>query len=453
MISRRSFLTGAGSTGLAIAAGTLVGDAQASPADGHLGDGHITRATAITQVYGDGQKLLAVALRYDRVIDSRALRAAQFQVADRTVEKVYANTSPDLAAHHHHGRNGRFVIIEMSPDDPAAALWVLQMPTGGPGAGGPSSGPPTGGPPPTIKPAVATVTQVGAVRSARGDLLAPSATAITTTAARNLLVDAFEQFTFHDPDTGDTLPYNLFFPHNYDARKRYPLVLFMHDASVVGAPVLGPLVQGLGAVCWTDPEDQAKHPCFVLAPQYPVVVVEDDYLPNSYFDTTVHLVHRLTKKYSIDPDRRYTTGQSMGAMLSLGMDIKYPDLFAASFIVAGQWPAEQTDPLAHEKMWVLVSQGDEKAHPFGQAMVAHLQALGADIHVDDPMCRGDATPDELNAAARSVEAHHAPIYFTTFEAGTLPGVQAGNSGSEHTHTWWEAYRSTVIRDWVMRQRR
>ncbi|MGH1554443.1 alpha/beta hydrolase-fold protein [Streptomyces sp. L7] len=46
----------------------------------------------------------------------------------------------------------------------------------------------------------------------------------------------------------------------------------------------------------------------------------------------------MTQQYSIDRKRRYTTGQSMGAMMSLGLNIKYPDLFAAAFIVAGQWP-------------------------------------------------------------------------------------------------------------------
>ena len=49
----------------------------------------------------------------------------------------------------------------------------------------------------------------------------------------------------------------------------------MHDASVVGAPPTGPLVQGLGAVSWASPENQSRHECFVLAPQYGTVVIDD----------------------------------------------------------------------------------------------------------------------------------------------------------------------------------
>jgi predicted peptidase len=179
----------------------------------------------------------------------------------------------------------------------------------------------------------------------------------------NLIVDDFQQFSFTDPATGQTLRYNLFVPKNYDPRKSYPLVLFMHDASVVNVATEGPLVQGLGAVCWASPEDQARHESFVLAPEYGSVVIDDTYEPSTLFDATANLVESVTRQYSIDPNRRYTTGQSMGAMMSLGLNIKYPDLFAAAFIVAGQWPEAQAAPLAKKKLWILVSADDTKAYP------------------------------------------------------------------------------------------
>lgn len=69
----------------------------------------------------------------------------------------------------------------------------------------------------------------------------------------------------------------------------------------------------------------------MLAPEYGSVVVDDEYKPSPLFDATADLVLAVTKKYSVDPKRRYATGQSMGAMMSLGLNIKYPDLFAASF--------------------------------------------------------------------------------------------------------------------------
>ncbi|MCI3245772.1 alpha/beta hydrolase-fold protein [Streptomyces spinosisporus] len=307
--------------------------------------------TAITKVFGDGQKLIAVAVEYDQVIDTSSLSTSTFAVTGRTVTKVYANRTADLAER---GSNGRYVIVELSADDDAAALWVTQQgsgsgtpsssaasasadpspsTSGGPGAGGPKVGDSTPGG--TIVAAKATLTQKGTVTTIRGTRYPADGTVLTNSKVVNLIVDDFRQFTFDDPATGQTLKYNLFVPKDYNPRKKYPLVLFMHDASVVNVATQGPLVQGLGAVCWASDEDQAKHEAFVLAPEYGSVVVDDTYVPSSLFDATANLVEAVTRKYSIDSNRRYTTGQSMGAMMSLGLNIKYPDLFAAAFIVAG----------------------------------------------------------------------------------------------------------------------
>ncbi|MER6079307.1 hypothetical protein [Streptomyces sp. NPDC001833] len=461
MTSRRAFIAGSVGTGLAVVGGaafqaSAAGDPN-TPAAG--GSGHVRSVTAITEVYGDGQKFVAVALEYDHDVVDRHLTTSTFTVSGRTVTDVYANRAAERATR---GGNGRFVVVELSPDDSGAALWS----TGGGGGGGtpPGSPAPTATPTatpsasasagaaasgPTILTPSATVTQAGTVYTTAGRRYEPDGTALTTDRVVNPVVDDFVQRTFADPVTGESLPYNLFVPRDYNPRKKYPLVLFMHDASVVGAPVLGPLVQGLGAVCWATPEDQARHECFVLAPQYPSVVVEDDYNPTALFDTTINLVEHLTDAYSIDPKRRYTTGQSMGAMMSLGFGIRYTDVFAALYIVAGQWPAEQATPLASKKMWVHVSQGDAKAFPGENAIMQVVEAEGTEIAT---AAGWDAqfTQAEYAAAVRAIEAQKAPVQYTTYLAGTVSGAGA-DAGAEHTGTWRYAYTIPGIRDWVFRQ--
>lgn len=49
----------------------------------------------------------------------------------------------------------------------------------------------------------------------------------------------------------------------------------------------------------------------------------------------------------MDQDRIYTTGTSMGAMASMVMMEKDPDLFAATYLAAGQW----ADPEAVKDIW------------------------------------------------------------------------------------------------------
>ena len=469
-MDRRRFMAGTATA----TAGALVVFAGASPssaqeasgttaatgadgADGSGGD-HVKGLTAITQVFGAGQKLVAVAVEYDREIDARTLSTSTFTVTDRTVTKVYTNRSADLAER---ARYGRYVIVELSPDDTAAALWVTQQgggtpPTGGTGtgtgdsgggvgAGGPKVGDTTPGG--TIVAAKATLTQAGTVTTAHGTQYPASTTALTTDAVKNLIVDDFQQFTFADPATGQTLNYNLFVPKDYNPRKRYPLVLFMHDASVVNVATEGPLVQGLGAVCWASPEDQARHEAFVLAPEYGSVVIDDDYLPSTLFDATANLVESVTQQYSIDRKRRYTTGQSMGAMMSLGLNIKYPDLFAAAFVVAGQWPEAQVAPLAKKDLWILVSADDTKAYPGEQAITAVIQEQGT--QVSTALWDGQSTAAEFAADVRGMKAQRTPVNFAAFEAGTV--VPTGSTTSAHMATWQVAYTIPGIRDWIMRQ--
>ncbi|MFJ4782210.1 alpha/beta hydrolase-fold protein [Streptomyces sp. NPDC088794] len=448
-MERRTFIAGSVVAGSAAVVGAGAFRAAAASDDEAATAEHVRGVTAITKVFGDGQKLIAVAVEYDRRIDNSSLSTSTFTVTDRTVTKVYANTAVDLSER---GHDGRYVIVELSPDDTTAALWVTQQggsgtPTGTPGAGGPKVGDSTPGG--TIVAAKASLFQKGTVTTTGGTRYAATDTLLTTSAVVNLIVDDFEQFTFDDPATGRTLRYNLFIPKGHDRRKRYPLVLFMHDASVVNVATEGPLVQGLGAVCWAGPEDQARHECFVLAPEYGSVVVDDTYVPSSLFDATANLVEAVTEKYAIDENRRYTTGQSMGAMMSLGLNIKYPDLFAAAYIVAGQWPSDVAAPLADKKLWIVVSQDDDKAFPGENAITQVIKDQGTEVAT--AAWDGQSTDAQFAADVRHLKAQKAPVNYASFQTGTT--VPAGSNTSAHMATWRIAYTIPGIRDWIMRQSR
>jgi len=106
---------------------------------------HVTGATAIGEAYGDGEKITAAILEYDKPIDNSKLSLSAYAVTDRTIAKVYANTKAAKASK---GANGRYVVIELSPADPSADV-LLGGPgkdngpgaTGGPGGPGGSGGP------------------------------------------------------------------------------------------------------------------------------------------------------------------------------------------------------------------------------------------------------------------------------------------------------------------------
>ncbi|MDQ6436405.1 PHB depolymerase family esterase [Mesorhizobium sp. LHD-90] len=389
----------------------------------------IKSVTAVTEVFGRSQRTTAAIVEYDAPIGSGMVDANAWTVAGRTVMRAYANDHAEKAAEE---RDGRFVVLELDPEDDGAVTYA----------------------PDVEKPATVVVSQVAPVHAVSGATYAPTETAIINTRQTNLIVDDFQQFRFTDPDTGLLLTYNLYVPKDYDQSKSYPLVLFMHDAGVTGTNPLRTLQQGLGAVSFASPEDQEKHPAFVLAPQYPVAIANDASQISDYPEVTVRLIRDLTTRYSIDEGRLYTTGQSGGCMASIALNIKYPDFFAASLLVAGQWDAAQVAPLANKKLWIIVSQDDAKAYPGMNAIAQVLEQNGAEVTHAVWDGRSDAAAFQNAVETMLNDGSDSNVFYAAFREGTVipEGVNAGG-GSGHVWTWPIAYAIPGVRAWLFEQRK
>ena len=139
-------------------------------------------------------------------------------------------------------------------------------------------------------------------------------------------------------------------------------------------------------------------------------------------------------------------------MMSIAMDLKYPDFFAASFYVAGQWDPAVVAPLARQKLWILVSQDDDKAFPGQNAITAVLAKNGARISRAE--WDGTCSEAQFRAAFDKIDAEGSPINYVTFRKGTVipPGESAAGAGG-HRNTWRIAYTVAPIREWIFRQRR
>jgi len=264
------------------------------------------------------------------------------------------------------------------------------------------------------------------------------------------VVDEFQQLVYTDPKSGIILNYNLYTPREYDSNKSYPLILFIHDGGTVSPEPRTTLIQGLGAVIWAIPSEQAKHECFVVAPQYSKGIVNDQSEATQDLDATVELIHHLATHYSIDQNRIYTTGQSMGCMASIEMLIRYPDLFAAALLIAGQWDAIKMAILTHANMWIVVSEGDRRAFPGMNASMAALEVAGAKI--SRATWNGQASPEEFSSEVSKMIAEGNNIKYTVLEKGTVvPQGLIEDGGNNHVHTWRIAYAIEGLRDWLFTQ--
>ncbi len=67
---------------------------------------------------------------------------------------------------------------------------------------------------------------------------------------RSEMASKFQQLTYQDRVTGRSMAYNLYIPKGYTPSKRYPLIMFIADASTVGKGVKAPLMQGYGGFIW-----------------------------------------------------------------------------------------------------------------------------------------------------------------------------------------------------------
>ena len=409
--------------------------------------GHVKHVTAIGEVLGDGAKTTAVAIEYDAPILNSSLSAASYTVDGRTVKRVYTNSE---AMKSRSPRKGRFVIVELkttvslTPDfgpDMKKENDKADDPKDNGQGGGPAGGI-TAGNRPTREsnpfPITATLKQAKAIKTTTGKTYKAGAT-LTNDKSRTLIADDFKQLTFKDSKTGVTLRYNLFVPKNYDASKRYPLVLFMHDASGANQNDNYTLLQGNGATVWASPRDQAKHPCFVLAPQYDEIVVDDSFRVTPSAETTIDLLDYIKKQYSVDATRVYTTGQSMGCMMSYLLMSTHPDEFAAGMLVAGQWNPKVIAPMAKKPLWLITSTGDAKSSAGAAAALKLWSSLGAKTD-------SAAWPLDTTEVARAQEIEALRRKPVTIRYSHL-------QGGWHNGTWRVAYTFAGIRDWLFEQRK
>ena len=271
----------------------------------------------------------------------------------------------------------------------------------------------------------------------------------TFVALKNETLGKFKQFTFEDAETGKTMAYNLLVPAGYDGTNSYPLVLFMADASTVGKDVTAPLTQGYGALEFASDRDQAAHPSFVLVPQYTEWAVQDDWSTTDEVEMTIRLLQAVCKEYKVDTNRLYTTGQSMGGMMSFYFNIAHPDLFAASLFVSSQWDTSKMKDFGKKHFFYIVAGGDQKASGGMRDLADVLKQQNA--RVDSASWSAKLPLAEQERLAEGLIAKGGNINFIKWEAGSV--LPESGKGMEHMASFDYGYKIAAVRDWLFEQQK
>jgi predicted peptidase len=161
--------------------------------------------------------------------------------------------------------------------------------------------------------------------------------------------------------SGAKMPYRLFVPANHDTTKKYPLIFWLHDAAGRGSDNLKQISgeNENGTHVWTLPMNQAQLPAYVLAPQCP----EDRYWSEPEtnevsppLQMALEILASVQDEFSIDPDRIYLAGQSMGGLGVWALLQAQPDRWAGALVLCAFDNFTNIRALAGIPVWVF--QGD-----------------------------------------------------------------------------------------------
>ena len=423
------------------AATVQAGDVQAVAAAHGL-----QKVTAVTRVYGSGEQVAAAILEYPKALLPSAVKPTDFAVSGKEITAVRVTAKPELTDK---AQTGRYVILQFAQQNNVYDGDLSKKPGRQPKPADDKNGRGTDAPRQSNRKLPELSLQVQQVRpltAIDGTTFAPLT--LSATEVNEPDMERFQQYEYTDKQVGATIPYNLYLPQNYDPKKKYPLLFFVADASANINAIKTPLFQGNGATVWASDSEQAKHECIILAPQYTADLVDkigmmttDENVWTPGLTLVSDLLQDVIARYSVDKNRIYGTGQSQGGMANIAISDKYPDLFAAQWLVACQWNVEEMAAMKDKKLWITVCEGDTKAFPGMNAATALWESLGSKVARNKTFWDSHASMTEINKNVKDLAAANAPINYSVF------------AGGNHMYTWSFAYDIEAIRDWLFQQRK
>jgi poly(3-hydroxybutyrate) depolymerase len=189
---------------------------------------------------------------------------------------------------------------------------------------------------------------------------------------------------YTEPGTGLVLEYNIFVPANYDASKKYPLMLVMHAANNDAMPHRTLASDGKGwAETFVNSPHQATDPSFFMIPISqtnasgwgdPLAPITAEQKFEGRLAVKV-LKEVVLSKYSIDAQRLYVTGPSMGGRGTWDMLRRNPTLFAAAAPAAAPARPEDAALYLSQNIWAVCGEKDPIVQGERATIVA-IRALG-----------------------------------------------------------------------------
>ena len=151
-------------------------------------------------------------------------------------------------------------------------------------------------------------------------------------------------------DTHFQFRYLQYLPNDYDERKKYPLVLFLHGAGERGDDLEPVAKHGF----MKHIKEGKEYPFICIAPQCPF----EKYW-GCFTESLLAFLDDICKTLSVDLDRVYLTGLSMGGTGTWMLAMAAPEKFAAIAPVCGSGIYWYGEVLAHTPIMMYHGDCDE----------------------------------------------------------------------------------------------
>lgn len=507
--------------------GSMASAADTAGTTAEGADEAITAMKALGFVDTDGSKLKAIALTYDREIPASAISKDTFQVKDYgttlsekdltqgkdagVISKVYVNSSPTVSKKGT-AASGRYVIIEVNRDYQTGRFprsYKITM--------------------------AASVKQVKDIQTEAGTIL-PSKEGKKNSVPYTYIsydpqtgknrapeqydyavdgtytIDGLSGYELHTIEKGNAfrayhcfdeangkywdfdLPYALYVPKDYNPSGKYGLVLHIHDAGSMSSDPMLTLTESQAAANYASPcfQNLAKEKgldgvivlCPAVAefypmdkenPEYSLRMARDNWTLSCAAPAIWELMDHITRTYSIDRNRIYGSGQSMGGMTVMAMASQRDNYFAALLPMSCKWGnnMDKSYPFNGETYYSAPADGsiiwkkDSHGNPCdynnwfymisddnilflntkgenAEYRILYHDLAGVDIPSADLLLDSTTTAEKRSAAIRSLTAQKN-------STGIYQATLTGNVS--HMSAWFYGHGTPACYEWLLSQTR
>lgn len=197
---------------------------------------------------------------------------------------------------------------------------------------------------------------------------------------------------------GDTLPFRVLLPKDYDAAKKYPVVFFLHGRGESGSDNEKQLTHGATLFL----KDSIRHafPAIVIFPQCSdksywsnvhtiaqgnqngkrAFYFVPDGPPSTDMQLLLGLVDHVLAHYGVNKQQVYVMGLSMGGMGTFELVRRKPATFAAAVPICGGAHEATAKELRKTAWWIFHGAKDDVVLPqYSEVMAAALKKQKASV--------------------------------------------------------------------------